>query len=162
MNITQTIVRLAAPYTAVAFDVFDTLLKRDVAKPTDLFLLLGEEFAHRRVQAEAEARAAAHGEVSLAEIYATSQLSGYDPARNVHWNWPRLYRIIRCGGPCKFYAVRENEFTLFRICIFLRSRLRQCFLSADMRRSTGDLSLARMVYKSEVALCFGASCTKRV
>lgn len=81
MNITQTIVRLAAPYTAVAFDVFDTLLKRDVAKPTDLFLLLGEEFAHRRVQAEAEARVAAHGEVSLAEIYATSQLSGYDPAR---------------------------------------------------------------------------------
>lgn len=81
MNITKTIVRLAAPYTAVAFDVFDTLLKRDVAKPTDLFLLLGEEFARRRIQAEAEVRATAQGEVSLAEIYATPLLSNYDPAK---------------------------------------------------------------------------------
>ena len=31
-DITKTIIRLAAPYEAVAFDVFDTLLKRDVGK----------------------------------------------------------------------------------------------------------------------------------
>ena len=107
MNITQTIVRLAAPYTAVAFDVFDTLLKRDVAKPTDLFLLLGEEFARRRIQAEAEVRAAAQGEVSLAEIYATPQLSEYDPARECalelaaavpnHPVW-RAVQILRSQG----------------------------------------------------------------
>lgn len=80
MNITETIIRLAAPYTAVAFDVFDTLLKRDVAKPTDLFLLQGKEFARRRIEAEARARAASVGEVSLAEIYSDPDLSGFDPA----------------------------------------------------------------------------------
>ena len=61
MNITETIIRRASPYKAVAFDVFDTLLKRDVAKPTDLFALCGEEFARARVQAENEVRAAIHG-----------------------------------------------------------------------------------------------------
>lgn len=81
MNITETIVRLAAPYTAVAFDVFDTLIKRDVAKPTDLFLLAGSDFAKARVQAEAEARAQKQGEVTLAEIYGRPCLAGYDPAR---------------------------------------------------------------------------------
>lgn len=81
MNITETIVRLAAPYTAVAFDVFDTLIKRDVARPTDLFLLAGRDFAKARVQAEAEARAQKQGEVTLAEIYGRPCLAGYDPAR---------------------------------------------------------------------------------
>lgn len=80
MNITDTIVRRAAPYKAVAFDVFDTLLKRDVAQPTDLFRLCGKEFAAARIQAEARARAAARGEVTLADIYAQPELAGYDPA----------------------------------------------------------------------------------
>lgn len=79
MNITETIVRLAAPYTAVAFDVFDTLIKRDVARPTDLFLLEGSQFAKVRVQAEAQARAQKQGEVTLAEIYAQPCLAEYDP-----------------------------------------------------------------------------------
>lgn len=81
MNITETIVRLAAPYTAVAFDVFDTLIKRDVAKPTDLFLLDGSAFAKARVQAETQTREQKQGEVTLAEIYAQPCLAGYDPAR---------------------------------------------------------------------------------
>lgn len=81
MNITETIIRRAAPYKAVAFDVFDTLLKRDVAKPTDLFALCGEEFARARVQAENEVRAAIHGEVTLAQIYAQPCMKAYDPAQ---------------------------------------------------------------------------------
>lgn len=81
MNITQMIVRKAAPYKAVALDVFDTLIHRDVARPVDLFLLNGRDFAKARVQAETEARAAAQGEVTLAEIYARPCLSGWDPAQ---------------------------------------------------------------------------------
>lgn len=80
MNITETIVRQAAPYTAVAFDVFDTLLKRDVARPSDLFLLKGADFAALRLQAEQQARAAQPGEVTLAQIYEQPCLAGYDPA----------------------------------------------------------------------------------
>ena len=37
MKLTETILHKAAPYPVVAFDVFDTLIKRDVARPTDLF-----------------------------------------------------------------------------------------------------------------------------
>lgn len=80
MSITEKILRQAAPYAAVAFDVFDTLLKRDVAKPTDLFLLQGQDFADARVQAEAQAREARPGEVTLAQIYEQPCLEGYDPA----------------------------------------------------------------------------------
>ena len=79
--------RLAARYPAVAFDVFDTLLHRDVAVPTDVFGWMETHsrapagFAAARVQAEAEARAAAPGrEVTLAEIYARPVLAGADPA----------------------------------------------------------------------------------
>ena len=80
MKLTETILHKAAPYPVVAFDVFDTLIKRDVARPTDLFALLGADFAKARAQAEAEARAAKSGEVTLAEIYARPCLAGYDPA----------------------------------------------------------------------------------
>ena len=80
MKLTETILHKAAPYPVVAFDVFDTLIKRDVARPADLFALLGADFAKARVQAEAEARAAKSGEVTLAEIYARPCLTGYDPA----------------------------------------------------------------------------------
>ena len=51
-DITKKILRRAAPYRAVALDVFDTLIKRDVGRPTDLFLLGGETFAKARVAAE--------------------------------------------------------------------------------------------------------------
>ena len=80
MKLTETILHKAALYPVVAFDVFDTLIKRDVARPTDLFALLGADFAKARTRAEAEARAAKSGEVTLEEIYARPCLAGYDPA----------------------------------------------------------------------------------
>ena len=83
MNLTEKILHKAAPYPVVAFDVFDTLIKRDTARPTDLFCLLGEDFAKARTQAEAEARAAKSGEVTLAEIYARPCLAGCDPAAEI-------------------------------------------------------------------------------
>lgn len=44
MNLTEHICHMAARYDAVAFDVFDTLIKRDTAAPTNLFRLRGEAF----------------------------------------------------------------------------------------------------------------------
>ena len=83
MNITEQICHKAARFDAVAFDVFDTLIKRDTATPTALFRLRGEAFYKVRVRAEQEARAAKGGEVTLAEIYARPCLAGYDPAEEV-------------------------------------------------------------------------------
>ena len=81
MNLTELICRRAARADAVAFDVFDTLIKRDTATPADLFRLRGEAFYTARIEAEREARAVKGGEVTLAEIYARPCLAGYDPAQ---------------------------------------------------------------------------------
>ena len=70
MNLTKQICHKAAHFDAVAFDVFDTLIKRDVAVPTGLFRLMGDDFYAARIRAEREARAAQSREVTLAEIYA--------------------------------------------------------------------------------------------
>ena len=61
-----------APY--VSFDIFDTLIKRTVADPKDVFLLLEKklgipDFYKRRIDAEKEARRKKGGEVTLQEIY---------------------------------------------------------------------------------------------
>ena len=81
MNLTEHICHMAARYDAVAFDVFDTLIRRDTAAPTNLFRLRGEAFYTARTRAEREARAAKSGEVTLAEIYARPCLAGHDPAQ---------------------------------------------------------------------------------
>ena len=83
----QHILKAAAPCRAVAFDVFDTLIKRDCGYPTDLFSLMETQniaspgFASRRVQAEKEVRAAPRPdrkEVTLSEIYAHPLLAKDD------------------------------------------------------------------------------------
>ena len=83
----QHLQRTAGSCRAVAFDVFDTLLRRDVAAPADLFALMERTgrarpgFAAARRAAEAAARARHPGrEVTLAEIYACPELAGADPA----------------------------------------------------------------------------------
>ena len=52
MNLTESICRRAARADAVAFDVFDTLIKRDTATPTELFRMRGEAFYTARIEAE--------------------------------------------------------------------------------------------------------------
>ena len=80
MNLTKQICHKAAHFDAVAFDVFDTLIKRDVAVPTGLFRLMGDDFYAARIRAEREARAAQSREITLAEIYARPCLARYDAA----------------------------------------------------------------------------------
>ena len=74
--LTLRLLHAAKGYKAVAFDIFDTLLKRDCAHPADLFALMEVThqaalgFAEARVAAEAETRQTLGREVTLAEIYA--------------------------------------------------------------------------------------------
>lgn len=112
MNITNTIVRLAAPYPAVAFDVFDTLIKRDVAKPTDVFLLQGTDFARARVCAEQAARAQNTGEITLPQIYAQPGMEKFDPAEECAWEnkvvvpytpVQEAVRLLRAQGKRVYY-----------------------------------------------------------
>mgnify|MGYP003176296113 CR=1 FL=1 len=84
--LTLRLLHAAKGYKAVAFDIFDTLLKRDCAHPADLFALMEVThqaalgFAGARVAAEAETRQTLGREVTLAEIYAHPALRGTDPA----------------------------------------------------------------------------------
>lgn len=69
-------------YEYVSFDIFDTLIKRDVPRPVDLFDLVGYklnllDFKDKRICAEKQARKLSKKEeVTLDEIY--SQLKDYD------------------------------------------------------------------------------------
>ncbi|MDD4851349.1 MAG: hypothetical protein PHO10_11735, partial [Gemmiger sp.] len=75
-DFTAGLAKAADGYPAIGFDVFGTLLLRDLAKPTDLFAWMEQSgaaprgFMPLRVGAEKKARAAhPHAEVTLAEIY---------------------------------------------------------------------------------------------
>ena len=82
--LTLRLLHAAKGYKAVAFDIFDTLLKRDCAHPADLCALMEVThqaalgFAGARVAAEAETRQTLGREVTLAEIYAHPALRGTD------------------------------------------------------------------------------------
>lgn len=97
MNLTKQICHKAAHFDAVAFDVFDTLIKRDVAVPTGLFRLMGDDFYAARIRAEREARAAQSREVTLAEIYARPCLARYDARQSALQSWPPVRRTSRAG-----------------------------------------------------------------
>lgn len=75
-------------YRAVSFDIFDTLLERDVDRPVDVFLRVGdvvlgagkgESFQKARISAERTARETAeNGEATLDDIYEALVSAGYD------------------------------------------------------------------------------------
>lgn len=83
-HVEEILLRRASHCKAVGFDVFDTLLLRDVKHPTDLFLWMEATgavptgFAVARREAERLARAASPNEVTLADIYAQAPLRGMD------------------------------------------------------------------------------------
>ncbi len=61
-------------YSYVSFDIFDTLVKRNVAEPTDIFSLMekyvGQGFKEKRIKAEARARQElGRKEIDLVDIY---------------------------------------------------------------------------------------------
>lgn len=65
-------------YQYVSFDIFDTLIERDVFKPSEIFKLVGskvlgsenaEEFCEKRIVAEKEARLQLEKEVNIYDIY---------------------------------------------------------------------------------------------
>jgi FMN phosphatase YigB (HAD superfamily) len=72
---TEQLAKRVNSFKYVSFDIFDTLVKRDVPEPTDVFEIVGErinvpDFKQKRVNAEKRAREkSSYSEVSLNEIY---------------------------------------------------------------------------------------------
>ena len=79
---------LFRPFRAVSFDIFDTLLERDVDTPTEVFVRAGdivlgpgagEKFREERMDAEREARTRVeNGECTLEDIYGVLTERGLD------------------------------------------------------------------------------------
>lgn len=71
----EKIIEQIKAYPIVSFDIFDTLLKRDVLNPTDVFKIVGnmhddKDFFEKRIKAESLARQnIASEEISLDDIY---------------------------------------------------------------------------------------------
>lgn len=69
------IIKRIAPYHYVSFDIFDTLLKRDVLHPNDVFQIVGKQnndfaFSKKRIEAERNLRQRSEKEeITLDEIY---------------------------------------------------------------------------------------------
>ena len=71
---TAGIIKQIEGYDIVSFDIFDTLLKRNVKKPTDVFIYMEkkynkEGFFYERIEAEKKARAKKNTEITLKDIY---------------------------------------------------------------------------------------------
>lgn len=86
----EKLARSLESWDVVSFDLFDTLLRRPVEKPTEIFRLVGEKlgdsrFASRRIQAEQRARQGRpSGEVTLEEIYlAMGSFPGKETAKSL-------------------------------------------------------------------------------
>ncbi len=127
------LIRAAGKCRAVAFDVFDTLLMRDVARPQDLFALMeetcaaGPGFAQNRRQAEAQARTPGV-ETTLAAIYAQPPLRGAEPeaecAAELRAVVPRA-ELVRAAKACrehgyKIYIISDMYLPAAQIDAMLR------------------------------------------
>ena len=81
----KNIIKQIAKYEYISFDVFDTLIKRNIENPTDLFDLvqkiynqtnkpLLENFKEKRIEAERKARElSSHKEPNIDDIYNISK-----------------------------------------------------------------------------------------
>ena len=79
ISFNRNIMKTIQKYQWISFDVFDTLIKRTVNAPTDIFRLVEkkfnahnnpvEDFYNNRIQAEKEARENCSGEVTIEDIY---------------------------------------------------------------------------------------------
>lgn len=159
-----------ATYDVVSFDIFDTLIIRDVDKPTDLFYRLEEKnglpaFHDNRIRAEMDARRSSgkpNGEIDIFDIY--QELSRYyslDVNQRVreelaaekmicHANpaIKELYRLLVEKG-CRMIAVSDMYIPEKYLCELLEecgyTKIRQVYVSCDHGVGKGNGALQKLV-----------------
>lgn len=154
-------------YEIISFDVFDTLLLRDVYKPTDIFRILEmltkkeygiENFFDERIDAEAEARKKVEGqEANFEEIYV--EIEQVFPEHADYMKQKELdleYEFIIANPFMKEvynYAKKEGKTILFISDMyhgrdFIGKLLHKCgyatnniFVSSEYRKNKGSMKL---------------------
>ncbi|WP_025025326.1 hypothetical protein [Companilactobacillus nodensis] len=105
--------KIIEKYKYVSFDIFDTLVKRDVPKPSDIFNIVGSrtgisDFKNKRVKAEEMARQSTNGnEVNLDDIY--SELS-YIPNHEI-------VKKVECQVEIEECVINKDIIDFFNYCV---------------------------------------------
>lgn len=144
----------------VSFDVFDTLIKRNVSKPADVFLFaqriyekrfgsLGFSLQEKRKQAEKQAYEMSGGkEVSLAEIY--GYVTGNDILRNrlINAEIDAEIKLAACNYPVKKlfdFAISEGKIVILVSDMYLDKGVVKRILS-----EAGYFGYSKLFISSEV------------
>lgn len=158
-NSINNIIEKIASYSYVSFDIFDTLLKRDVLQPIDVFQLIGKKnndptFCKKRIEAESNLRkVCGKEEITLDAIYEELDKK-YQPYKNVeleleknllHRN-PVLYPVYQyCKETGKIVVITSDMYLPEQ---FLKDILHAqgfdfdfCFISSScgVQKVTGNL-----------------------
>lgn len=159
------------PYKYVSFDIFDTLVKRNVENPTDVFRLMeckvGKGFADKRIKAEREARHRLFNsdkkEVTIEDIYSRFPVSErkelIDLELNIEFqllipNRPVVDVYNRCLAEDKtvfivsdmYWPQEAAERLLEKIGVVSYKRL---YLSSSKQAVKNDGSLFSLLIKTE-------------
>ena len=129
---TSRIISVVKDYDVVSFDVFDTLLKRNVRNPIDIFAYIEKkmcflEFTKKRIEAEKKAREhSGNNEITIHDIY---REYGDD------------YSSFELNAESEFLIANEDMLPVFNYCIenkrvILTSDmyLTECFISQILKR----------------------------
>lgn len=153
------IINKIKPYEYVSFDIFDTLLKRDIVHPTDIFDIVGAiyhdpGFKNKRIQVEGDLRKnSGKEEITLQDIYDAmgQEYTSYKEAelkiekKALQLNRP-LYQVYRyCKENHKKVLIISD---MYLPSDFLQDVLKKyeieydaCFISSDygVQKVTGNL-----------------------
>lgn len=172
------IVELIEKKDVVSFDIFDTLVFRNVAKPLDIFRIVEnivkkeynfDDFTRKRIEAESNARKIAkNGEASYDEIYA--QLKNEIKDENI------IKNIKKCEKDIEERFIVQNPFMkkIFDYCVeknkkiilisdmyldvsFIKKLLEKCgysdnykiYVSCESRKNKGSSELFKFVQNKE-------------
>lgn len=172
------IVELIKKKDVVSFDIFDTLVFRNVANPLDIFRIIEnivkkeyniDDFAKKRIKAEIDARKVAeNGEASYDEIY--TQLKKEIKDENI------IEKIKKCEKKVEEKFIVQNPFMkkIFDYCVeknkkiilisdmyldvlFIKKLLKNCgygdnykiYVSCEVRKNKGSSELFKFVQNKE-------------
>lgn len=106
--------KIVEKYDVISFDIFDTLLKRTVEKPTDVFKLMEgkigiEGFASDRITSEIQARReTSTGEVNLLQIYKMMKTVSQSSISEI--------MDLECKTEIEVCYVNKDIFPLYQYC----------------------------------------------
>lgn len=116
-------------YEYISFDIFDTLLKRNVNNPSDVFKLMDlvlnghiTDFEHKRIRAEQQARLKISGEITIKDIY--NQMATFDENIDID-------RLIDLELNIESKVLTGNEL-MIELFDFCKKSNKKVFIISDM------------------------------